>query len=227
MSKTTTKYAISDIHGAHQTFQAALEIMNLTKEDELYLLGDYIDRGPDSKGVIDTIWQLQADGYQVHCLKGNHEEMVADQYYDPYSKYSYKDPQLMASFGVYGLREIPRNYIDWMRALPHYIEVDDYILVHAGLNGLIDDPLRDTDSMLWIRDSRSTLNHQWLDGRIVVHGHTPIARYGIQHYLQHLDQVPDLNIDNGCVFGRRSDQLGSLCVLDLTNRDVVFVKCLD
>jgi len=49
------KFAISDIHGCAKTFKALLKKINFSKEDELYLLGDYIDRGPDSKGVIDYI----------------------------------------------------------------------------------------------------------------------------------------------------------------------------
>jgi serine/threonine protein phosphatase 1 len=68
--------AISDIHGNNKTFLDLLDKIALTKDDELYLLGDYIDRGPDSKGVIDTIWKLMDDNYRVFCIKGNHEEML-------------------------------------------------------------------------------------------------------------------------------------------------------
>ncbi|MEO0876095.1 MAG: metallophosphoesterase, partial [Bacteroidota bacterium] len=64
------KFAISDIHGCLKTFEALLDQIQFTTQDELYLLGDYIDRGPDSKGVIDLIWKMQADGYQVKCLRG-------------------------------------------------------------------------------------------------------------------------------------------------------------
>ena len=70
------KIAISDIHGCCKTFKALLNKIKFNSNDELYLLGDYIDRGPDSKGVIDYIWQLQKEGYQVNCLRGNHEQMM-------------------------------------------------------------------------------------------------------------------------------------------------------
>ena len=69
------RYAISDIHGCYQTFIDLLAQLNLTKEDELYLLGDLIDRGPNSKGVIDHVMQMQEDGYKVTVLMGNHEYM--------------------------------------------------------------------------------------------------------------------------------------------------------
>ncbi|MEL6721291.1 MAG: metallophosphoesterase, partial [Bacteroidota bacterium] len=55
------KYAISDIHGCSKSFQALLEKINFSPKDELYLLGDYIDRGPDSKGVIDHVLSLKED----------------------------------------------------------------------------------------------------------------------------------------------------------------------
>ena len=65
----TRKIAISDIHGCNKTFQKLLfETLNLQKNDQLYLLGDYIDRGPDSKGVLDTIQNLITNGYYVRCL---------------------------------------------------------------------------------------------------------------------------------------------------------------
>ena len=54
-----TRYAIGDIHGGSKTFRALLDTLNLKHNDRLYLLGDYVDRGNDSKGVLDLILQLQ------------------------------------------------------------------------------------------------------------------------------------------------------------------------
>lgn len=71
-------FAIADIHGCYSTFCALLDQIMLTREDELYLLGDYIDRGPDSKKVVDLIIQLQADGFAVKPIMGNHEQMLLD-----------------------------------------------------------------------------------------------------------------------------------------------------
>jgi len=68
--------AISDIHGCLNTFKAILQQINYTKADQLFLIGDFIDRGPDSKGVIDHIWDLQAQGFSITCIKGNHEQML-------------------------------------------------------------------------------------------------------------------------------------------------------
>lgn len=72
-------FVIPDIHGCCRTFRQLLfHRLELQKTDTLYLLGDYIDRGPDSKGVIDTILELQRDGYDVQAIKGNHEEMLIE-----------------------------------------------------------------------------------------------------------------------------------------------------
>jgi serine/threonine protein phosphatase 1 len=80
-AKATMKrtFVIPDIHGCSLTlWQLLFHKLGLQKSDTLYLLGDYIDRGPDSKGVIDSILELQRDGYDVQAIKGNHEQMLID-----------------------------------------------------------------------------------------------------------------------------------------------------
>lgn len=71
-----TRYAIGDIHGGSQTFRALLDTLSLKHSDRLYLLGDYVDRGNDSKGVLDTILQLMDAGYDVRPIRGNHDDMM-------------------------------------------------------------------------------------------------------------------------------------------------------
>ena len=60
-----SRFAISDIHGCYKTLLALLDKIAFSKADELYILGDYVDRGPDSKGVIDHIFYLREQGYTV------------------------------------------------------------------------------------------------------------------------------------------------------------------
>jgi serine/threonine protein phosphatase 1 len=67
------RYVIGDIHGGSGTFSALLDQLNLQYDDRIYLLGDYIDRGPDSKGVLDIILPADGDGYDVRHILGNHE----------------------------------------------------------------------------------------------------------------------------------------------------------
>lgn len=221
------KFAISDIHGAKATFLALLDKLAFSIYDELYLLGDYIDRGPDSKGVIDHIWKLQQEGYTIHCLRGNHEQMLIDSWEDPGRRGEIIYPNTLKSFGVHYPHHIDQPYIDWMKKLPYYLEEDGYIIVHAGLNFNVLNPLQDTTSMLWIRDTRAHIDRTWLRGRIVIHGHTPTPKEAILHYGENLDRTPQLVIDSGCVFRSRNPALGYLCAFELDTQELTFVECVD
>lgn len=219
------RFAISDIHGCLHTFKLLLEKIHFSKADELYLLGDYIDRGPDSKGVIDHIWKLQTTGYTIYCLKGNHEQMMLDALTSlPHRRQwmVHGGRTTMSSFGVQHLSEIPNKYTDWLRALPHYKEIKGYILVHAGLNFSKSNPLDDQTSMLWVRRWYDLVDREWLNGRIIVHGHTPIKRAMIESMLDNLEHLPVIDIDGGCVFVEPVYQ--ELCAFDLNDRVLHFQR---
>lgn len=215
------RYAISDIHGCLDNFRGLLDKINFSTSDTLYLLGDYIDRGPDSKGVIDFIWELEETGHTVHCLRGNHEQMALDN--AKASLYQYYDEAFLQSFKAKNYHAIPQAYYDWMNELPYYFETEGYILAHAGLDLRQADPLTDTTSMLWIRECEKNVSFDWLDGRIVVHGHTPTPKLLIEYRLLQLDAVPVLNIDGGCVFADRP-QFGYLCAINLDSLVLTTVK---
>ena len=227
--------AISDIHGCNQSFEALLDQIAFSTSDVLYLLGDYVDRGPDSKGVIDRIWALQDDGYQVECLKGNHEELVLRAasgnftYLEKWLKTDGKDTK--NSFGVETCAEIPKKYLDWMEALPYFLEVESYLLVHAGLDFRLDDPLSDTSEMCWLRHWQPAIRYEWLQERIIVHGHTPIERDIIENQFVNLQAAQHLDIDAGCVYADprhwRSEGLGNLCAFDMTNQRLFFQEYVE
>lgn len=216
------RYAISDIHGCVRTFVALLNQIQLTTSDELYLLGDFIDRGPDSKGVIDQVWQLQKEGYTVHCTRGNHEELLLGSLTDQKSRLMWirhGGIQTMESFGAMLPEDIPAEYMQFFRDLPYYLELpDEYILVHAGLDFSEADPLADQRPMLWIRPWDMRFDLAWLKGRIIVHGHTPTKEEEIRDQLLLLSKRPAINIDAGCVYSR----LQKLCALDLDSRELYF-----
>lgn len=217
------RYAISDIHGCVKTFRALLDQIAFSKSDILYLLGDYIDRGPDSKGVINHIWQLQTEDYQIFCLKGNHEQMLLDSAANPRHErhwLMHGGWATLDSFGLNNLSDLPAPYLQWMEKLPHYMEIEGYILVHAGLNLSIENPLADETAMLWARRWYTASRKKWLGNRIVVHGHTPIERSAIERGLQNLDFVPVLDIDGGCVFVEA--RYRKLCAFDLDEQKLYF-----
>ncbi len=227
--------AISDIHGCNKTFEALLDQIAFSQSDVLYLLGDYVDRGPDSKGVIDRIWALQRAGYRIECLKGNHEELVLRAaagnftYLEKWLKTDGKDT--IDSFGVQTCAEIPRQYLDWMENLPYFMEVDHYLLVHAGLDFSLEDPLSDTSEMCWLRHWHPGIRYEWLRNRIIVHGHTPITREALEMQHKNLQALQYLDIDTGCVYGDprlwREEGLGNLCAFDMTNQQLFFQELID
>lgn len=215
--------ALSDIHGCNRTLLAMLDLLAVSKADTLYFLGDYVDRGPDSKGVIDTLWCLQSEGYQLHCLMGNHEAMTVSDYEHVRltSRPGLGEAHLLSSFFARTLMDIPVEYIDWMRDLPRVMEIPGYILVHAGLNFNEQDPFSNEDSLIWMRDWYDDLNREWLGDRLIVHGHTPISVEAAKTMFKRHDELPVQDIDCGAVF-YNSNIYGMLCAFDLTNRALVF-----
>ncbi len=222
------KIAISDIHGCLETFKALLNKIGLSKSDELYLLGDFIDRGPDSKGVIDHIWQLQYEGYFVCCLRGNHEQMLLDSFNDPFDLQLWQNHggiDAMKSFKVKSIDEIPEDYLRWFDALPYYMEVDDYILVHAGLNFNLPNPFDGAQSMIWIRNWYDQIKKDWLGHRIIVHGHVPTKASSIRDNLSKIKEKSTMIIDGGCVYNVK--ELGYLFALDLDKKQLYEQKNIE
>ncbi len=217
------RYAISDIHGCLATFNALLKKIALQKEDKLFLLGDFIDRGPDSKGVIERIWALEKKGYQLTCLKGNHEQMLVEtsQGIDKMARWHLNGGEAtLNSFNANSPNEIPSDFFSWMEKLPHYAKEVDYILVHAGFGFVMPDPLHEIHSMLWARDWYHKINYHWLKKRIIIHGHTPRPRTKIDKQLKTINKHKVLDIDNGCFYAGKKG-LGSLLAFDMDERKII------
>ena len=214
------RYAISDIHGCNQTFLALLKQISFSKEDELFLLGDYIDRGPDSKGVIDTIWRLQAEGHTIRCLRGNHEQMAikfargGGENIDHWMRNG--GGTTLASFDNY----MEEKYVQWMEDLPYHLESPGYILVHAGFD-FFGPPLENKKAMIWERRWYAAIDYDWLGDRTILHGHTPIPKTEIENMRDVIAIHQVLDIDAGCVFTR--GQYGRLCAFDMDQRELTFV----
>ena len=123
------------------------------------MLGDLIDRGPGSKEVVDKVLQLQADGYKVECLLGNHEWLLLNAPYDDSRLINWLSRnggaitcRAMAFRKTIFCRPCQQITLNFIEIFQYIIELEDYILVHAGLNFRDEDPLSDYTAMLWIRD---------------------------------------------------------------------------
>ena len=193
-------YAIADIHGSLQKLCdliAQCERHADGRPATFVFLGDYIDRGPDSCGVIDTVMMLQSRlKHRVIALQGNHEAValeVVDGKTDAGPWLREGGAATLRSYGASSARDIPHEHVAWMRSLPLRYDDGRRFFVHAGI-----DPERPLDrqsdrDLLWIREP--FLSDPRDHGRLIVHGHTP-----------HTGGVPDLrsnrlNLDTAAVFG--------------------------
>ena len=208
------QFAISDIHGCAKTFRKlVLEVLHLSQEDTLFLLGDYINKGPGSKEVIDFIFQLRDKGYKVKCLRGNHEQYLIDafNFFGDEIPFFYRGgKETLESFGANSVKEIPDQYIEFIQALPFYFELEKYILIHAGLDFDLEDPYNDNFSMLNIR--KMNVDLEKTGGRKVIHGHVPTSYQEIEKSLSL--QSNHTSIDGGCVY-HHIHALNHLVALDI------------
>src|SRR5688500_972031 len=121
------RYALTDIHGCAQTLKAlVLEQLKLQKDDELYILGDLVNKGPDSKGVIDFIIHLQKQHYTIQCLRGNHDQMLlraATKGESALNLSTSEKELVLQSFGIRAFEQLPPKYIAFLKSLPYYLEL--------------------------------------------------------------------------------------------------------
>jgi len=190
-------YVFSDVHGHHRTLERLLELVSPAAEDDIWILGDMVDRGPDPVSVMRTCRSLN----RVHILLGNHEQMMLDSVLNPgdnFAEFAWRlNGGETTSRGLEALDVEERtDLIDWVQNLPLSAHVRvgdrDYLLVHAGLrplgftshsrwNDVTYDYLlshQEREDLLWIREDfwgRPTgfLNEKGA-GPIVIAGHTPV-----------------------------------------------------
>lgn len=198
---------IGDVHGCADELRILLHQLPLDQDSTLLFLGDYVDRGPDSKGVIDTVLDV-SELYRVIALKGNHEwlfENYLSHPLDPTASGNFilnGGSSTLASYSKDGTTyEVPSSHMAFLKGLQHFYATDSHFFVHAGIppdydfsaqNGAPVDA-KTAHQMLWIRSVFLDSKVKW--PKLVVHGHTPVNEPEV---------LPNrINLDTGCVFGRR------------------------
>ncbi|MCX6335195.1 MAG: metallophosphoesterase family protein [Bacteroidia bacterium] len=206
--------AIADIHGCYKPFyELVVKTIDLKKADRLILLGDYIDRGMQSKEVIDFIIDLKEKGFDIIPLAGNHEAMLLDSYTDPAMLYLWimnSGETTLQSFGVLNVQDIEKGYIDFFSGLKYYESTGNYLFVHAGFNDGDADPFSDTNHMIW--ESRLSYENPVLWGKTIIHGHRPKTLDFVKKQIDKRTGV--IPIDTGCVYGLEMGY-GFLSALDV------------
>lgn len=217
--------AISDIHGERKHFEELLRKVKYdANEDELILLGDYVDRGPDSKGVLERVIELKKQGAIV--LRGNHDNMMLAAVNDePGAKERWArngaiptlqsyDPSIVDM--AFPESDVFWAHIEFIREMGYFHETDDYIFVHAGVKP--GTPVEQTDpyTLMWIREE---FYETYSGGKTIVFGHTPafLLRGNDNHDIFFGDNNI-IGIDGGAAYG------GQLNCLELPGRKNYWVK---
>lgn len=189
-------YAVGDVHGRLDLLDAlaarlAEDRRGLARA-ALVFLGDLVDRGPASAGVIDRVVELSRDpAWDVTVLKGNHEEALLLFLEDPGFGPTWAEHGGAATLAAYGVRPpaartdaagwiaardafaaaLPAEHLDLLRGLRLWAEHGDYLFVHAGVRPGVPLERQDPRDLLWIRGE--FLGADRACERVVVHGHTP------------------------------------------------------
>ncbi|NLC71007.1 MAG: serine/threonine protein phosphatase [Desulfuromonadaceae bacterium] len=186
--------AVGDIHGCLAALQHLMEKVKPTVEDQVVFLGDYIDRGPNSRGVIDFLIDFQKCFPKTVCLKGNHEAMLID-----FLRGKNRDLFLLNG-GISTLRlydtdgslHLPPDHLEFLYKLLPFYRTESFIFVHAGLRPGVPLEEQTEQDLLWIRGDFLYYDFDW--GGTVVFGHTPLD--------SPLQEVNKIGLDTGAVYGR-------------------------
>jgi len=216
-------YAIGDVHGRLDLLERLIAQIAVDAaergvvETDLILLGDLIDRGPESASVVEVAMAASGDSPRVTVLKGNHEAMLgailAGETRRATAWLQQGGREALESFGVdsaaldeadgatiarLAQAAIRPEVRAWLEALPLYRQIGDYLFVHAGIRPGVPIAEQVEDDLLWIRgeflDSRE--DH----GLVVVHGHTPRPRV--------VERANRIGIDTGAYYSDRLTALG-------------------
>lgn len=206
--------AIGDIHGCSLALAALVDEIAPTEDDVIVTLGDYVDRGPDSRGVIDQLLSL-GGRTQLVPLIGNHEVMMLNALNAAASGQLTSETHMwlgcggqetMESYGGHP-NDIPRSHLEFIKNCRRYFETDDHIFVHANYDHK--KPLnRQSDHVLLWTHLTTSFPKRHVSGKSAVVGHTPQASGEI------LDHGHIIGIDTLCVGS------GWLTALDVLSMNV-------
>ncbi|TPN80533.1 serine/threonine protein phosphatase [Mesorhizobium sp. CU2] len=195
-------YAIGDVHGRHdllaamhRRIESELEYKAPAADWRIIHLGDYVDRGPDSRSVIDFLIEAKKRDPRNIMLAGNHDigmlEFLADGEPDGLFM-SYGGVQTAQSYGVdlsrdvqrFGkaeaiarghaalLKAVPRSHVDFLQSLTFSASFGDFFFCHAGIRPSVPLDRQNQQDLIWIRDAFH--DHPGLYAKVIVHGHTPV-----------------------------------------------------
>lgn len=208
--------AIGDIHGCGKTLQKLLEKLKPYEDRTMVFMGDYIDRGPNSKLAIDLAIEM---GQKQECiyLRGNHEVMMIDAFKNNYAGHWTRNGglQTMISLGIKNIQaEMPEPYNDFIYNSVYYYDTPDFFFIHGGIPPMItiEDFIHsnEIESGLWERSHLHASKVNW--EKPVVFGHSPLEEPILDEMI--------IGTDTGCVF-HNMPKLGKLSAVLLPERKII------
>lgn len=224
MTDSRRYIAIGDVHGCADSLKRLMEQLDpqINERSVLVFLGDYVDRGPDSRGVIEYLLQLREEKDCIF-IRGNHDQMMLDAI-DKGNRALWMQNGGGTTLESYGLgpdsSEIPQEHRDFLRNTRLYWDTPLYLFVHGGIDpsksvdeAIADD--RDKFSFMWERSHINSLSNEW--EKTVVFGHTPMTEPLIRDRM--------IGLDTGCVY--RDQGYGILSAMILPQMDLIQQECTD
>ena len=203
MVKKDKTFVIGDIHGRLGMLTRLMDkIPWRPGKDALIFLGDYVDRGPDSRGVVDYILTLTRNHVRISCLLGNHESMLLD-YLSDVNRDLYLQNGGSATLMAYKAEKcpgtslppqgIPQDHMAFYLSLKPFLELEQHYLVHAGFRPGVPMALQTKTDMIWIREPFISSTFDF--GKKVVFGHTS--------FPEPLVMPNKIGLDTGAAYGRK------------------------
>ncbi|MFK7979720.1 MAG: metallophosphoesterase family protein [Saprospiraceae bacterium] len=210
------RIAIGDIHGCLKTFKALITTINPTKNDQIFILGDIIDKGKHSKEVIDVIMDFQTVGYSFHVVRGNHEQAFLSAYQCGFEFFvTYLDQNQTDDF----LDDLEK-YLTFFSELPYCLDLEDWLVCHAPF--LINEQslYRGMEGLF----PKINFKLDNLPAKKQVVGHVVETLEMIEAAITQKNQV--ILLDSGCVY-KNNEGLGYLSALDLDSYELITQENID
>jgi serine/threonine protein phosphatase 1 len=201
------RIAIGDVHGCLNELRTLVEDrLKISKEDQLYFVGDLITKGPNSLGTIEYLTNLKQEGYQISSVLGNHEYRILNLYHNDFALLETYLEHYRASDLLDG--EV-NEVMDFLSTLPYYIDFGDIVIAHSELGLLPTYSQIDARAMFGSDKFAPLYASQDLETKVQIFGHR--ART-LEDILMDTMMIPRMiGIDGGCVY----PEYGYLCALDL------------
>lgn len=213
------RFAIGDIHGCANTFIQLIDRLNISTFDQIFLLGDLINKGENSKAVVDTILKLQESNFQIYPIKGNHEQAFlmafgcGFEFFVDYLEKNNADEFLDSDVEM---------YLDFFDSLEYCYDLGDYSASHSeflehgkslyrGMSGLFS-------------QVNFLIEDDYLKNKIQVVGHAVQTISKIKSSVNNNDKI--IYLDSGCVY-KNVEELGYLTALNLDTNELIIQENID